>query len=545
MVVIDFVQLRENVPITVAGVQINNILQDHPGRSYGYRLDGDGASIVYATDAEYKDLGEAHTERYVEFMQGADLLIFDAQYTFSDSLQRPDWGHSSSMIGVDMAARANVKRVSLFHFEPTYDDAKVQEILDGTLHYVAMDPAKSKCKVELAMEGLEFEIGRRERTVLEHYKAGDAIVLSIAGRFDASAVNAVDERLTGLISDGPEAGIIIDLAQVTHLNVAGLKTLLTAQQRGQGVPLVLAAAPANVHQVLEQVGFAEAFAQHDTVEAAAAALEARQYLQLQGETLQGRYRIDSKLHLSSKAAVFKAFDTWFEREVTVKALPKSMGDEADQILLREARAVAHLNHPNIASVYDCIEHRDRLYLVREYVEGIPLHQRLRDMAPTQRIPSEEALNIGRDILSALAYAHENGVLHRYLRPKNVILSSSELKLMNFGLVGEPEAEWSLGDVSYMAPEQISQRELDERVDLYSLGVILYEAVTGHLPFVSDKVEELVQLCLQGKPASIRDSDPNVPLPVERIILNLLNKNPDHRYPSAMMVLDALRGIKPW
>ena len=542
---VNFVQLEENALLTIAGVQVNNILQAHPGRSYGYRLDGDGASIVYATDAEYKDLGEAHTQRYVEFMQGADVLIFDAMYTFSEALNHLDWGHSSSMIGVDMAVRANVKRILLFHFDPTYQDPQIQEILDSTINYIAVDPSKPQCQVELAVEGLELEVGTPEHTLLEDYKVGDTIVMAIQGRFDAGAVNKVDERLTALISDGPEAGIIVDMSEVTHLNVAGLKTLLTAQQRGQGVPLVLAAASQNVQEVLLEVGFAEAFAQHETVEAAVSALEARQYLQLQGETLHGRYRIDSKLYLSAKGAVFKAFDTWFERMVTVKALPQSRGQETDKMLLREARAVAHLNHPNIAAVYDCIEYKDRLYLVREFVEGDPLRTKLRDLEPGQLIPPNKVLSIIGDMLRALAYAHEHGVEHRYLRPKNVIFSEDGIKLINFGMPDDPEEEWSLGKVSYMAPEQIRPGDSDERADLYAVGVIFYQLVTGSLPFVADTVEEQVRLRLNRDPIPVRDANPKVPLPLERIILTLLSRNPDHRYPSATMVLDALRGIEPW
>ena len=539
-----FVQLKENAPINVAGVQVHNILQPHPGRSYGYRLNGDGASIVYASDAEYKDLGEAHTERYVEFMQGADVLIFDAQYTFSDALQRPDWGHSSSLIGADMALRANVKRMFLFHFDPTYSDQKVQEILDSTLSYASMDPVRPSCKVELAVEGLELEVGHPERTLLQDYVVGDAAVLAISGRFDAAAVSTVDERLTALVSDGPDAGIIIDLAQVTHMNVAGLKTLLTAKQRSTDVPFVLAGARDNVRSVLEQVGFGEAFVQYNAVEEAVSALEAQQYLQLQGETLQRRYRIDSKLHLGPKAAVFRAFDTWFERPVTVKALPRSMGHNADELLLREARTVAHLHHPNIASVYDCIEFHDRRFLVREYIDGLTLHDRLEAQEPGVPFEPKQALAIVRDILAGLAYAHQNGVLHRYIRPKNIILSGNTLKLMNFGLVDGPD-DWSLEDVSYMAPEQIRQDEVDCRTDLYAVGTILYMLVTGRLPHEADTPEEMAKLHLNAAPTPPRQLVPKVPAALEQLVLRLLSRDPAGRVASAAEALEALQRIPSW
>ena len=179
---LSFVQLEEGQPIPIAGVRVNSILQAHPGRSYGYRLDGEGASIVYASDAEYKNLGKAHTQRYIDFMRDADLLIFDAQYTLSDSFQRVDWGHSSSIIGVDMAVRANVKRLSLFHFEHTYTDLQVRELLDRTLRYIASDPAKPQCQVELSIEGATFELGQAEKVWLSQRQVGQR-KLRIIGQF--------------------------------------------------------------------------------------------------------------------------------------------------------------------------------------------------------------------------------------------------------------------------------------------------------------------------------------------------------------------------
>jgi serine/threonine-protein kinase len=337
---------------------------------------------------------------------------------------------------------------------------------------------------------------------------------------------------------------VIDLAEVTHMNVAGLKTLLTAKQRSKDAPFVLAGARDNVRSVLEQVGFGEAFVQYDTVDEAALALEAQQYLQLQGETLQRRYRIDSKLHLGPKAAVFRAFDTWFERPVTVKALPRSMGRDADELLLREARTVAHLHHPNIASVYDCIEFHDRRYLVREYIDGLTLHDRLEEQEPGVPFDPRQALAIVRDILAGLAYAHEKGVLHRYIRPKNIILSDSTLKLMNFGLIDGPD-DWSLEDVSYMAPEQIRQAEVDCRADLYAVGTILYLLITGRLPYAAETAEQMAKHHLGADPTPPSEFVPEVPAAVEQLVLSLLSRDPGQRLSSASEALEALRRIPPW
>jgi anti-anti-sigma factor len=536
---LSFVQLQEGQPITIAGVRVNSILQAHPGRSYGYRLDGEGASIVYASDAEYKNLGEAHTRRYIDFMRDADLLVFDAQYTLSDSFQRVDWGHSSSMIGVDMPVRANVKRLSLFHFEHIYTDLQVQEILDNTLRYIASDPTHPKCQVYLSMEGMTFDLGTEEQVRLKQRQVGNTAVLSVGGRFDATAVTQVDKHLTTLISDGLETGIVVDLSETTHLAVAGLKTLLNAQQMGQGVPLVLAAAPENVKTVLAQVGFAEAFDQYDSVTDALSALDARRYLELQGQILHGRYRVEKALDISHKAGVFKAFDTWIERPVTIKVLSKSLGEQADQILLNEARALARLDHPNIISVYDCFEYGDHLYLVREFVGGETVRSWLNHLEPDAVIPAALAEGIATGILEGLVYAHERGIIHRHVQPKNIILSGDRVKIMNFGLADPPQETWSIADVAYMSPEQLEEQELSACSDLYSFGVLLYEILTRHLPFQAETIPALIEQCLSAPPRPLRELNLSIPPRMEALLFALLAKDTQDRPQAAEKVLQRL------
>jgi len=540
---LSFVQLQENQPITIAGIRVNSILQAHPGRSYGYRLDGEGASLVYASDAEYKDLGEGHTQRYIDFMRDADLLIFDAQYTLSDSFQRVDWGHSSSMIGVDMAVRANVKRLSLFHFEHVYTDQQVQAILDDTLSYIASDPENPQCQVSLSIEGTTFELGATEQVQLEQRQIGTTAVLSIGGRLDATAVNQVDKQLTTLISDGPESGIVVDLSDTTHLAVAGLKTLLNAQQMGQGVPIVLASAPANIKIVLAQVGFEEAFDQYDTVPEALSALEARRYLQLQGQVLHGRYRVEKALDISSKAGVFKAFDTWIERPVTIKVLSRSLSEQADQILLNEARALARLDHPNIVSVYDCFEQGDHLYLVREFVSGDTVRKWLTQLGPGTFAPVAQASRITNGILEGLSYAHERAIIHRHIQPKNIILSGDRVTIMNFGLADPPPDKWSDADIVYMAPEQLTEGELSAGSDLYALGVFVYELLTRRVPFEAETTAALIDKCIAAPPRPPKELNPEIPPEMQDLILSLLAKDAQDRPQSVSEVLPRL--AKGW
>ena len=130
----------------------------HPGKCFAYRVDYKGKSVVYATDAEYKKLGSSDLKPAVEFFQDADLLIFDSMYTFSEGLEKEDWGHSSTFIGVDLAVEANVKQIAFFHHEPTYNDAKLVDIFRQTEKYLKLVAPKQDLKMFLSYEGLSVDL---------------------------------------------------------------------------------------------------------------------------------------------------------------------------------------------------------------------------------------------------------------------------------------------------------------------------------------------------------------------------------------------------
>jgi phosphoribosyl 1,2-cyclic phosphodiesterase len=154
-----FKLLQEDQVLRLGDCEVRLIRQRHPSASYSYRIDDGQAVVVYATDAEYRDLGEDNLSRYVDFCRGADALIFDAQYSLREVLFEKDgWGHSTAIVGIDLAGQAGVKRLILFHHEPTYNDQALAQLLETAQVYQAQDPQQPDYEILLAYEGLELEL---------------------------------------------------------------------------------------------------------------------------------------------------------------------------------------------------------------------------------------------------------------------------------------------------------------------------------------------------------------------------------------------------
>jgi len=154
---IEFVRLTDQ-KMDIGGVSVSYLLMRHPGGSYAYRLEKDGKALVYATDAEYPKLNQASIQPFLDFFAGADTLIFDAMYTFSEAVAKIGWGHGAAYVGVDMAIRAGAKRLILFHHEPTYDDDKFSEILKKTQTYYQLVREEADLEILVAAEGMVLEV---------------------------------------------------------------------------------------------------------------------------------------------------------------------------------------------------------------------------------------------------------------------------------------------------------------------------------------------------------------------------------------------------
>jgi len=270
-----------------------------------------------------------------------------------------------------------------------------------------------------------------------------------------------------------------------------------------------------------------------------------------GETLADRYRVDAELGRGGMGVVYRAHDTLLDRPVAVKVLSDSgLGTEGRARLLREARAAAKLDHPNIVSVYDAGEADpapsggagNTPFIVMQLVGGTSL----RDVGPLS-IP--QIIAVARQLCDALDHAHEQGIVHRDLKPENVVVVGSGerliAKLMDFGLALSPSAsrltqEGALvGTVFYLAPELALGQPVDGRADLYALGVVLYELTTGRLPFTGDDPLVIISQHLHAPVEPPRAHNPNIPPALESLILHLLSKQPQDRPASAREALQAL------
>src|SRR5262245_3129939 len=257
----------------------------------------------------------------------------------------------------------------------------------------------------------------------------------------------------------------------------------------------------------------------------------------------GPYEVLAPLGAGGMGEVYRARDTRLDRTVAIKVLTEHLAHSPDlrQRFEREARAVSSLNHPHICVLHD-IGHQDGIdYLVLEYLEGESLHHRL-EKGP---LPLEQALRYGSEIADALGRAHRSGVVHRDLKPGNVMLTKTGAKLLDFGLarVAKPilggDADLSdlatqskprtgagtlLGTIPYMAPEQIEGREADARTDIWALGALLYEMVTGKRAFMATSPASLIGPILKDEPRPMRELTPLAPPSLERLVKTCLAKD---------------------
>jgi serine/threonine-protein kinase len=259
---------------------------------------------------------------------------------------------------------------------------------------------------------------------------------------------------------------------------------------------------------------------------------------LTGTTLGGRYEIGERLGAGGMAVVYRAMDLLLQRPVTVKVLRGEFASDESVVrrFRREAQAAASLSHPNIVGVYDVGREDDIHYIVMEYVRGRTLKEEINERGP---LPAGEAVRIARQIAEALRHAHAHGIIHRDVKPHNVLLTAEgRVKVTDFGIAGAASgttmtyAGALLGTVYYFSPEQAQGRYGDERSDLYALGVVLYEMLTGRVPFDGESPVSVALKHIRETVTPPREVNPRVPPAVQRLVMKAMAKEVDRRYQTA-------------
>jgi len=282
---------------------------------------------------------------------------------------------------------------------------------------------------------------------------------------------------------------------------------------------------------------------------------------LDAGTRLGRYEIHSPLGAGGMGEVYLARDTRLDRSVALKILPDAVAADPDRMrrFEQEARTASSLNHPNIITIYDVDRSGSTSFMATEFIEGSTLLERTR----AGPLGLAEVLNLSVQIAAALTAAHASGIVHRDIKPANIILRNDGLvKVLDFGLAkltgaGSPESGGGdatrahvetesgvvMGTATYMSPEQARGQRVDARTDIFSLGVVLYELLTGHLPYEGTSIYEIVASILSDREAPPLSSYSSaIPAELERIVGKALRKDPDRRYQTVRDFLVDLQAL---
>jgi serine/threonine protein kinase len=270
---------------------------------------------------------------------------------------------------------------------------------------------------------------------------------------------------------------------------------------------------------------------------------------LAGKRLDGRYELQEIIGVGGMAVVYKAYDNIEDRIVAVKILKEEFGKNEDFLrrFQNESKAIAVLSHPNIVKVYD-VSFGDMLqYIVMEYIDGITLKEYIEQQGS---LSWKEAIHFTIQILKGLQHAHDKGIVHRDIKPQNIMLcKDGTIKVTDFGIARFARSEHktmtdkAIGSVHYISPEQARGEPTDEKADMYSVGVMLYEMLTGQLPFQAESAVSVAIMQLQTEPRLPREINGSIPIGLEQITMHAMQKDPARRYQMAAEMLRDLEEFK--
>jgi phosphoribosyl 1,2-cyclic phosphodiesterase/anti-anti-sigma regulatory factor len=533
---LSFVTLREGETVQIGRCAISNMPLYHPGTAYAYRFDDGESVFVFASDGEYKSLNDEGLQRFVDFFQDADALVFDCQYSLRDVLlSKADWGHSSAMIGVEIAERANVKKLITTHYDAPDTDDQIYNVAESARRYAEITPTPGAIEVIVGTEGLELFLGPPlGLEVLEDHEA-DVWLMALAGKLGAETAAEAQSVVSSFLRTAPNHKAILDLTLLAVIDPIGVRSLIAAARSVAGAQIAFVSPAAFVRRSLENSGAREVGPIFRNRSNALAALVGPAHLHLREQML-ANYRLGSTISADDFGAIYAAVRQGSPTPLVIQVLGLETSPYQRQIFAESAKAWCTLTHPRLVPGQEVIQENGLVAYVGERPPGQSWYSWVATY--NLQVSLAAASNWMRDMLEALDHAHRQGVVHGELRPECFVFNNDHARLSRAPLFPPIVALPS----SYRSPEQLRGQTPTPLSDQFSLGVLFYEALIGTHPFAAESEELTTAQQLQGSPLSPQVFRPGLPEAVEDFLLRLLARDPAERFAGTDQILAALNRL---
>lgn len=535
---LSFVQLEEGETVQIGRCSISNLALYHPGTAYAYRFEDGESVFVFASDGEYKSLDDEGLRKFVDFFQGADGLVFDCQYSLRDVLlSKSDWGHSSAMIGVEIAERAKVKRLITTHYDAPDTDDQIYSVVDSARRYAEITPTPGAVEIVVGTEGLELFLGPPLGLEVLEDREADVWLLALAGKLAAETAQEAQTLVQDFLTTAPNHRVILDLTLIAMIDAIGVRALIAAVRAVEGAQTGFVAPAGFVRRSLENSGAREVGPIFRNRSHALAAMAGPAHLHLHEQML-ANYRLGNTIAADDYGAIYTAMRLDNPTPLVIQVLGLETSPYQRQAFAESVKDWCYLTHPRLVPGQELIQENGLVAYVGERPPGQSWYSWLGGYA--QQIPVAQALHWMRDMVDALDHAHRRNVVHSELRPECFVFTHNRARVSRAPLFPPIIALPS----SYRSPEQLRNQPATPQSDQFSLGVLLYEALVGTHPFAAESEDLTIAQQLQGSPLSPRVFRPDLTDALEDFLMRLLARDPADRFGDNDELLAAIDALTP-
>jgi phosphoribosyl 1,2-cyclic phosphodiesterase/anti-anti-sigma regulatory factor len=527
-----FVTLNDGEMVQIGRCAITNLALYHPGTAYAYRFDDGESVFVFASDGEYQSLDDDGLRRFVEFFYNADALVFDCQYSLRDVLlSKADWGHSSAMIGVEIAERAQAKRLITTHYDPSDTDDQIYSVVESARRYAEITPTPGAIEVIVGAEGLELFLGAPIGLEVLEDREAEVWLMALAGKLDSETAQAAHPRLSEFLKIAPGHKALLDLTLLSSIDPIGVRAIIAAARDVPGSQLAFVAPATFVRRSLENSGAREVGPIFRNRAHAIAAISGPVHLHLHEQML-ADYRLGEPIAADDFGAIYAAMRPEGSTSLVIQVIGLDSTPQQRLAFAQSAQSWCRLTHPRLIPGVEVVQQGGLVAFVGERPSGQRWMVWVEGYAG--RVSVEAGLRWLREMAEALYHAHRQGVTHGELCPECFVFTNDHARISRV-----PFSPHLASPAAYRSPEQLRGRPPVPQSDQFTLGVLLYEALIGINPFATESEDLTLAQQLQGAPLSPRAFRTDVSEALEDFILRLLAREPAERFASTEDILDAV------